>query len=306
MILQIIYLLSINDLDVIAIFSMIFSIISIIITIVSKVTEKQILDDTGYGIIKFDVTGSMVTNTQNYRNQTKTIRNEISNVLGLKANIVEIVRPTKIPNGLQFIINIHLKLIQSRDIDYQQLLNKCQKSGRLAEIIKSAWKLEQVPSVSSIQFVVQESKDRIKNTVPIKVESVSPRQIDNHRNNNVQYKSAPMTDINGSVELEPMPQINNINMMKTPGMDDGDSSESDGNKTKGSTIGFNNNDNDDDQDIINDINSITKRGNNNDEEVIKQINAMTNKGNTITHDPNIAVGEDDVSDEDDGIFQFKT
>ena len=80
------------------------------------------MDDTGYGII----------NIQNYRNQTKTIRNEIFNVLGLKPNIIEIVRPTKIPNGLKFIINIHLTLIQSREIDYQQLLNKCQQSGILA------------------------------------------------------------------------------------------------------------------------------------------------------------------------------
>ena len=95
-IIQCIYLLQIDKLDLIAISSMIFSIISIIVTIISMLTEKKILNSAGHGNAKFDVTGSMIlSKAHHYRNKTKRIRNSISSVLGLESELIEIERPKK-------------------------------------------------------------------------------------------------------------------------------------------------------------------------------------------------------------------
>ena len=172
-ILQCVYLLQIGDFDFIAISSMIFSLISIIVMIVSMMTEKKILNGAGHGKAEFDVTGSMILGkAHHYRNKTKGIRNSISSVLGLESEVIEVMRPTKIPSGLNISTNIHLNHIQSRDIDYKQLLTKCQQSGQLAEIIKNEWKLQSVPSVSKVRFKVLESKDRMKSQISLRVNSV--------------------------------------------------------------------------------------------------------------------------------------
>ena len=217
LVLQAIYLWQMERLDEIAISSMIFSLASIIITIISMVTQRRILNNAGHGIVTFDVTGSMiVANATKYRIQTKRIRNQIASLLGLKNEVIEITRPNKIPNGLKMNINIHLNHIHGRDINYEQLLIKCQQSGRLAEIFKTEWHLPMIPNVSSIDFKVQESKVKLKNTVPIKVKS-KPMIQKSH-----QYHLAQ----NSSVQLEPMPLVGNIGGMQTPGFAE-DSSKSD-------------------------------------------------------------------------------
>ena len=168
---QIWYLWTIEELNAIAISSMIFSAISIVVTIISIMTTKQILDSQGYAVVKFDVTGSVSNKCDECRNKTRKIRKSIANELGLNTDLIEIQRPRKIPNGLQMVLEIYLNHIKSRNIDYEKKLYVLYENGKLAEILKTSWDLQMAPTILSFEFQVKESKNRIKGAVAIKVNS---------------------------------------------------------------------------------------------------------------------------------------
>ena len=159
----------------IAISSMIFSVISIIVTITSMITAKQILNSQGYGIVIFDVnlTASMYDKLSEYQHKTKKFSKLLSTALGLDEHLIEIEKPQKIPQGLKITIKIHLNHIKSRDIDYQKLLNNLHENGKISGLLKHVWDLNENLNISSFQFKMQESKDRQKGTIPIKVNSNS-------------------------------------------------------------------------------------------------------------------------------------
>ena len=147
-------------------------------------------------------------------------------------------------------MNIHLNHIQSRKINYKQLLTKCQQSGQLSNIIKDSWKLHTAPTVSKIKFQIEESKDRLKSQVSFRVNSIQSdgdgefdelkEQIENNTQiNGGEFEGKHMmnghTDSTMQVELAPMPVVNQQNMVpmnsySTPGFDnDGNLSSSDDN-----------------------------------------------------------------------------
>ena len=132
-------------------------------------TTKQILDSQGYGIVKFDATGSVSKRCDECSNKTRKIARSIQNSLGLNKGLIEIQRPREIPHGLQLTLNIHLNHIQSRDIDYKKELNDLYQNGELAEILKTSWDLQIAPRISSFEFKVQESKNRQRGAVEIKL-----------------------------------------------------------------------------------------------------------------------------------------
>ena len=281
-VLQCVYLWKIGEFDEIAISSMVFSSISIIVTIVAMITEKQILNASGHAIIKFKVSGTMiVSKSSEYRNKTWGLKKSLSDVLGLNHKIIEILRPNKIPNGLQMTVNIHLNHIQSRDIDYKKLLIKCQQSGQLAEIIKTQWKLKAVPDVSSIDFQIQESKNRINSRVTISVQSVESIQSDiKTKDHGGKRGRGEVNNYHaGNIELEPMPQVNDMNMINTAGYPDNESSDnngSDNDKDKGTTFGANTIGNDHNTVIRNDGEGELDNHNNDDvgrdDDVIQYVN----------------------------------
>ena len=171
-VLQIWYLWKIGGLNTIAISSMVFSFISIMVTTISIMTTKEILDSQGYAVVKFDVTGSVSQRCDECRNKTKKIGILLSNSLGLDKGLLEVQRPRKIPNGLQMILEIHLNHIKSRNIDYEKKLIGLYKNGELAEMLKTSWDLQIMPTISSFEFKVEESRNRQKGAVTIKVNSV--------------------------------------------------------------------------------------------------------------------------------------
>ena len=186
MILQAIYLWKVDELNgnMIAITSMIFSIISIMTTIASVITNKKILDSSGYAIVQFDITGSsIIAKTKSCRNQVNVIKNQLSSLLGLEEYLMEILRPQKIPNGLRMMIIIHVNRISVNDIDYKKLLDEAQQNGELAKAIQNSWNLGDDFIITPISFRIKESKQWIQNTIPIKINSISTG-LDAHIHNN--------------------------------------------------------------------------------------------------------------------------
>ena len=114
---------------------------SIIVTVISAITEKKVLNDSGYAIVQFEVTGiSLAKKAYQCRNQVNKIRNQIAVHLALDSKqLIEILKPSMISNGLAITMHIHLNHIQSRDSNHKKLLNELQQSGQLAEIFKNEW-----------------------------------------------------------------------------------------------------------------------------------------------------------------------
>ena len=220
LVLQISYLWTVGVADEIAIISIIFSIISIIIAVTSIITQKVLLNAKGYAVVEFDITGSSVSsNSDKCRNKTSYIRDKISNELGLKKHLVEVNRPKKIPNGLGMTVNIHLDSILNRDIDYKKILNRLRDTGKLAENLKNFWDLHHAPKVSEITFRVEESRNRMKSAVTIKIENKTAANLNLQ---NVLSSSTKPNDTNAlnegkceivepdaaQIELEAMPKVN--------------------------------------------------------------------------------------------------
>ena len=273
LVLQTIFLWKINQFSGIAVASMIFSIISIMVTIASMIIEKQILNSSGYAIVKFNITGSSVVQKINKcRNRVKTMRNQIAAELGLDHRLIEIMRPRPIKGGLEIIIHIHLNHIQSRDSNYQKEIEQCQQNGRIAEISKNVWKLDGVPIISTISFQVKESKNREKNTVKIAVKSVSTN--DNMFEGAISIESV----IHNNNYLPPQPHIKHIEMVTREGLND-EIDESD-----------------DYSDIVNEINETNNEENiqyrEYNEHIIPTVGEMNEtRRNDYVYNPNIANDE---------------
>ena len=172
---QSILLYKIGQFNTITVTSMIFSFLSIIVSIISTLTHKRISNSYSYGVAQFDMTGSVIIRkVYQYKYRVNKIRNQIAAELGLKdPKLVEIIQPKLIPGGLRMKMRISLNYIQTRHVNYQQELNNLQSNGNIARIIKDCWKLENEPVISRITFKIEESEDRKRNQVSIKMNSAS-------------------------------------------------------------------------------------------------------------------------------------
>jgi len=164
--------------DVIAVSSAIFSAVSIIVAVTSVVTEKQILDGSGYAAVALTVSGpEIVAKAYSFRMRVLRIRDQLASVLGLPSpQIIEMEKPKVVPGGLRLSFFVHLNHINSRDIDYRAILKESIESLRLNRIIGSCWGMQQTPTVSDFTFTAEESLDRKKNTVAIRVQSVASEE----------------------------------------------------------------------------------------------------------------------------------
>ena len=169
---------------------------SIIISIIAACTAKKLVSSQDYYSIEFQVTGASISsNFRKHRNNVKQIRYEICGILGLHENLVEVTRPKQIPNGMKLHVNIYIAKTQAIDLNPEKKIGDANDSGQLSKVIKDAWNLSQVPTVSNIKYQQHESKNRVKNSVNIRVQSVSQNT---ENNTKMQQK------IN-SIEMEPLP-----------------------------------------------------------------------------------------------------
>ena len=135
--------------------------------------------------IEFDVTGGKVSsNFRTHRNKVIGIRYEICGILGLHENLVEITRPTQIPNGLRIHINLYINNAKAIDLNPEMVIINAKRSNQLSMCIKDAWGLTKVPRISNIRYERHESSDRVQNAVVIRLNAVpsNSRNIVNNHN----------------------------------------------------------------------------------------------------------------------------
>ena len=147
---------------------MVFSSLSIIISVVTFVSQGQIVRSQDYASIEFDVTGnSIMVNKKKCRNRIQSIQSGISSLLGLDESLLEVMRPMTIKKGLKVNINIFINNAASIDMNIENDINKAQRSGEMADIIKTAWDLGSVPIISNVKYQKHDSWERRQNTVII-------------------------------------------------------------------------------------------------------------------------------------------
>eukprot|EP00483_Globobulimina_turgida_P005990 UN06000 len=112
--------------------SMLFSVISIVIAVISMATQKKISYSQDSVNIQFDATGKcIIGNIKRCKNRTKKIRSDISAVLGVTSNLLEITRPEQIPNGIKLNMNIFVSNTRAIDVNYQQMDEHLPQNGQI-------------------------------------------------------------------------------------------------------------------------------------------------------------------------------
>ena len=161
----------ISDDNIIAIFAAVFSGISIVVTVLSMIMEKSLIGSQNSVLIKMDVNGKCVLqqskskNVQNNcRRRVRKIRQAISGIIGFDYAMMEMSKPRQIPNGLQLEVYLYGTEVKQ---EYEDLLNKAQQNGSLAECISSAWSLKSIPNISNIVIEGIQTQQYIESGVEI-------------------------------------------------------------------------------------------------------------------------------------------
>ena len=172
-----------------------FSVLSIIISILSMISTRNILRNTDYVSIEFDVTG--LIDTKNHRNRVKKIKSGFATSFGINSHLFDIARPIQIKHGLRININIKLNITKQIDMNIEKMVNDMNESGELEEILKYAWSLTKSPNISNINVTQHESKERRLNTIDIVVK---------HKSEDIPVHNKPerMISISSQVQMPPI------------------------------------------------------------------------------------------------------
>ena len=169
--LQSFYLFTLNEVNAIAVSSMIVSIISIIVSVLSMTMDKSLYNTQKQEIITMDIIGEpIMQNLKRCKRRNQGIRDELAVLLRTERSHLEIVRPVSISNGISMEIHVY---INNMDIDIEKTINDANDNGKLGEIMKIGWKLSHVPVIDNIKTVIVKSKQESKLVTNTKVMHVT-------------------------------------------------------------------------------------------------------------------------------------
>lgn len=220
-----------DDPDDIVYISMVFSVLSIIISTLSMASQRTITKTSEFVSIEFDVKGQpIVSNLKKCKNRRRELQSQISILLGVNKNLVEITKPQQIQKGLRVNINLKVNNVKSIDMNIEQQIKSAKESGELAGILKASWKLNGVPSVSDVDYMKHDSKERQKNMVMISATSNSIKDTEDRKDTKDMNERQMQQNImmSASVELTDMEMPPQPEGVFTPrGGDDQDTDKSD-------------------------------------------------------------------------------
>ena len=132
------------------------------------------VDSQDYYSIQVDITGNViVSHIKSVRNRYKKLQKQLSVILGVNENLIEITRPTIIANGVRLNINIYVSYVKAVDMNIQSLMRKCRGSGQLMNILKESWNLNSssgdVPNIGDFKYHMHESKVRKEHSVNVEM-----------------------------------------------------------------------------------------------------------------------------------------
>merc|ERR1712154_230802 len=119
-------------------------------------------------MIEFDVAGSsVVAEGEKCRDMVHQLGVQLSIVLGVDKGLVEILRPSNIPNGLKVHVNVHV-VDDEEDNDmlqqFENVMNNAINSGQVQSSIRDCWQLDEVPTISNLSVNEKDSKRKMRMT----------------------------------------------------------------------------------------------------------------------------------------------
>ena len=155
--LQIAYLAILsNDPNFITIFSMIFSLLSIVLTFFEYCTKKYLFDSESMIVVKIDVHSKSMSNMsynefkRKIANKRNTLTKEIGKMISIDANMIEMLKPIRSPEGAMFAFYIR----NNDSIDYNKLivtLATARDNGTVGKAIRHAYSLHQACKIQECE-----------------------------------------------------------------------------------------------------------------------------------------------------------
>ena len=162
--------------------SMAFSILSVIISILSMASQRSVVRSRDFVSVEYDIKGEMiVSNMKRCKNLKNQLQLHMSSMVGIEQELVEIVKPKQIKQGLKITINFYVNNTRAIDMNIKHDINKAASTGELATIMKKSWSLSSEPTIENIKCIKHDSKDRRDNTEVIKVNSESQNAKDDNQ-----------------------------------------------------------------------------------------------------------------------------
>merc|ERR1711879_494254 len=135
----------------IATIALIFSSFSIMLTILSVCTQRRIVRNQQYAVIKFTVDGVVSGKVKKPQLRTKGIKRDIANLLDIDHHLVEIEKP----RSFKFRVIISINNIYSLEKDYKSVIESAISDGSFGEFFKNRWELMKVPVIKDMEYIME-------------------------------------------------------------------------------------------------------------------------------------------------------
>ena len=143
---------------------MVFSVLSIVISILTMISQRSIARSRDYVSVEFDVKGpTIVSNMGRCKNLKNKLQLQMSSLIGIEKELVEIVKPKQIKQGLRITVNFNINNTRAIDMNIEKDINKADSTGDIAKIMKESWNLSEEPRIENIEYSKYESKERRAN-----------------------------------------------------------------------------------------------------------------------------------------------
>ena len=217
--------------------SMTFSILSIVVSILSMISQRSIARSRDYVSIEFDAKGSnIISNMSQCHNRKHGLQTQMASLLGIQRNLIEVIRPRQVQQGLHVTINLYINNARAIDMNIEKEINKYKSSGQLANIMKESWNLSSPPMIENVKYTKHESKERRDGTELIQIQSASMHNINAAQGHSQQKSDAAISGLNNNNDNALPPHIPPPIKATGGGNDDSDSQESEKAQTEGNTL----------------------------------------------------------------------
>ena len=169
--------------------------------------------------IEFHVqSADIVLKLDQYRNWKNKLQSEIASLIGIDSDLIEMMKPTQIKQGLKVVINFHISNSRAIDGNIEKNITDAQNSGQIANIMRESWNLSSAPMIKNVKYLKYNHKERRDKRKLVKFQVVN--SISNDGNMLYVNNQMEMSELNENIDQELNPGDDRSNNML--GLKEGD------------------------------------------------------------------------------------
>ena len=151
---------SFSEADDIVYASMFFSAMSIMSAIWGICVQRDIVRRTGYVCVEFEVVDQDVSRMHSNSRRVSAVRKAMAALLVLPQSLVEVLRPTAMRDGMRLRLHVYISYTRSVDMNIASMLEQAVQNGEVADMMRAAWRLQNMPLIRALHVQRHESKER--------------------------------------------------------------------------------------------------------------------------------------------------